>query len=453
MTPPPAADPAATGGGRVVLVGACLAVLAIGDNSTAIMAALPALARDLALSAAQVQWVVNAYLLASAACIVLGGALADRFGAGRSSAAGCALFGLASAIIALAPDAAMLLAGRALQGLGAALAVAGTLAAVGAAVAPDARPAAIGNWTGFLMLGFSIGPLVGGGLTHTLGWPANFWLNLPLMLIAAALLLRGRSQGHRQHGDRLDWAGLVLLGGFMTALIIGLQALPAAATAPGAAILPLAIAAVALAALLRVESRAAHPLLDLGFFARRDFALAAALLFLSMLNIMTLLLYYNLFAQAADGLGYSAIRAGLSLLPLSLALLGFARAAPRLAARFGLRLTMTAGMLLTVAGLVLLQLGVAGGGPLIGGLGLFVTGAGIALPYASAPRLGLGALAPQQAGQGSGVLNSCSFLGATVGVTCGGMAFGPAGLPGVLAIVGLSALAGAALCTRIGADG
>src|SRR5262249_32126897 len=138
---PPSPVRVAGDGRRVVLAGACLAMLAIGDNSTAIMAALPALARALALDAAAVEWAVNAYLLASASCIVLGGMLADRYGARLSSAVGCALFGLASVIIALSPDAALLLAGRALQGLGAALAVAGTLAAVGAA-APAQRPAA-----------------------------------------------------------------------------------------------------------------------------------------------------------------------------------------------------------------------------------------------------------------------------------------------------------------------
>src|SRR5437773_9346562 len=109
---PPSAVTAAGGGRRIVLAGACLAMLAIGDNSTAIMAALPALARALGLGGWALEWAVNAYLLASASCIVLGVMLADRFGPRPSSAAGCALFGLASVVIALSPDAALLLAGR-----------------------------------------------------------------------------------------------------------------------------------------------------------------------------------------------------------------------------------------------------------------------------------------------------------------------------------------------------
>ncbi len=303
------------------------------------------------------------------------------------------------------------------------------------------------------MLGFSIGPLVGGFLTHTLGWEANFWLNLPVMLAAAGLLMAPAAQsGTPSERHRLDWPGVGLLGGFMIALVIGLQAVPSAAASPAAAAVPLAVPLLALAALLAVEIRTARPLLDPAFFAKRNFSIAAAVLFLSMLNIMTLLLYYNLVAQAPAGLGYSAVRAGLSLLPLSLALLGFARAAPLLAARLGLRLTMIAGLLMTVAGLALVQFATQRGLAVPAGLGFFVTGAGIALPYASAPRLGLAALSQSQAGQGSGVLNSCSFLGATVGVTCGGIAFGLAGFGGVIAVIALSALIGAALCTQLRAD-
>ena len=123
------------------------------------------------------EWAVNAYLLAAAAFIILGGEAADGFGPRRSSAAGIGLFALASLIIALAPDGVVVVAARALQGLGAAFAVAGTLAAVAAAAPEAGRAGAIGAWTGFLMLGFSVGPLVGGVVTHYAGWRINFWLN------------------------------------------------------------------------------------------------------------------------------------------------------------------------------------------------------------------------------------------------------------------------------------
>jgi hypothetical protein len=140
----------------------------------------PRLRTELSLSSTGVQWAVNAYLVVSAACIVLGGRAADRFGARRTSMAGLALFGVASCIIAAAGTQAELLAGRALQGLAAAFAVPGTLAAVDGSAAPERKGAAIGAWTGFLMLGFSIGPLLGGALTHVASWRAIFWLNVLL---------------------------------------------------------------------------------------------------------------------------------------------------------------------------------------------------------------------------------------------------------------------------------
>ena len=218
-----------------VLWSSCLAMLAVGANGTAIMAALPTMRTELFLSSAGVQWAVNAYLVVSAACIVLGGQAADRFGARLASMVGLALFGVASCIIATAGTQTELLAGRALQGLAAALAVPGTLAAVDTSAAPERRGSAIGAWTGFLMLGFSIGPLLGGALTHVAGWRAVFWVNVLLMLAAIAGLATAGSANTRAdgtHGRRADWTGFVLLATFMVSLVFGLHALPHVGAAP-----------------------------------------------------------------------------------------------------------------------------------------------------------------------------------------------------------------------------
>ena len=433
---------------RLVLVACCLAMLAVGENSTAIMAALPAMTSSLRLGPATVEWAVNAYLLASAVFIIVGGEAADQFGARRSSAVGIALFALASLFIAIAPDGVVVVGARALQGLGAAFAVAGTLAAVTEAAPEKERAGAIGAWTGFLMLGFSIGPLVGGVVTHYAGWRVNFWLNVLAMLPAGLALWLHPGTADRQTKP-VDWLGLGLLGFFMVMLVHGLHALATARSAPLAAIVPLALAALAFAALLWAETRHHRPLLDFGLFSNRNFALACSLAFLLMFDIMTILLYYNLFAQAPDGLDMTAVAAGLSLMPLSVALFGFARAAPRLGAALGLRRMMVGGSLLLALGCAIAWASLAGAGFTILMLGLFAAGAGIALPYASAPRIGLAALPQTQAGKGSGVLNSCSFLGGTVGVTVGGIVFDLAGFDGVLVLVGLSALVGGGLCLQL----
>jgi MFS family permease len=445
----PTGAPHAKSDQKPVLIACCLAMLAVGDNSTAIMAALPDMKSSLQLAPAEVEWVVNAYLLTAAVFIIVGGGAADQLGARRSSVAGIALFALASLIIALAPAGFVVVGARALQGLGAAFAVAGTLAAVTEAAPDERRAEAIGAWTGFLMLGFSIGPLIGGAVTHYAGWRFIFWLNVAAMVPAALMLLRHPGASGRR-ASSMDWAGLGILAVFMVTLISGLQALAHVRTNPLAAILPLALAVIAFLALLRMETRRAQPLVDFALFANRNFVIAAGLLFLVMFDIMTLLLYYNLFAQSADGLGMSAVAAGLSLLPLSIALFAFARSAPMIATRIGVRRMLAGASLLLAVGCAIIWLSLQTNATFAALIsGLFIAGVGIALIYASAPRLGLATLPQLRAGKGSGMLNSCSFLGGTVGVTFGGIVFALGGLSGVLVLLGCSALASAVLCLRL----
>ena len=437
---------------KSVFVACYLAMLSVGDNSTAIMAALPTMRSDLQFGPTIVEWVVNAYLLAAAVFIILGGDAADRFGARVSSTIGVVLFALASLLIAVAPDGIVVVGARALQGLGAALAVAGTLAAVTEASAPSERASAIGGWTAFLMLGFSIGPLVGGLVTHYLGWRFNFWLNVVIMMPAAVILAMHRDGGAREQGAAgrtPDWLGLGLLALFMVTLIPGLQGLRTVAFAPLDAIVLIVAAACALVLLIRVETRRAAPLVDFALFAEPNFAFASALIFLLMFDIVTFLLYYNLFAQSPQGLGMSPIAAGFSLTPLSIALFGFARAAPWCGAKLGLQPMLIGASLLLAFGCWILWFAQAEEAFAVLMPGLLVVGIGIALPYASAPRIGLGALPLTDAGKGSGMLNSCSFLGGTVGVTLGGIAFAAWGFAGVLALLGLSGVLAAALSTRL----
>jgi MFS family permease len=425
---------------KLVLAACCLTMLAVGENSTAIMAALPAMTAELKLEAATVEWIVNAYLLASAVFIVLGGEAADRFGAARSSAAGIALFALASLVIALAPDGRTVVAARALQGIGAAFAVPGTLAAVTHEHSESDHPRVIGAWTGFLMLGFSIGPLIGGVLTHYAGWRTVFWLNLLLMAPPGLALWLRPPAVAAARTDRVDWLGLALLAVFMVALVQGLHGVAHLESAPAAVVVPLVLAVVAFVGLVRVETRRSAPLLDLALFRDSNFALACILAFLLMGDIMAMLLYYNIFAQAPHGLGMTPVAAGLSLMPLSAGLFGFARTSHRLAQKIGIRPMMVGGSAF---------LALAGAGFAVLMVGLFAAGTGIALPYSSAPRIGLAALPQTLAGKGSGILNSSSFLGGTVGVTAGGVLFGVFGLAGMLALVAIWALVGAGLALRL----
>jgi MFS family permease len=294
-----------------VLWPSCLAMLAVGANSTGIMAALPNMRTELSLTSAGVEWTVDAYLVVSAAFIVLGGQAADRFGARLASMLGLALFGVASCIIAAAGTQAELLVGRALQGLAAAVAVPSTLVVVNTGAVPERRAAAIAAWTGFLMLGFSIGPLFGGALTHLTGWRVIFWLNVPFMLtaitgLASDGLVTAGARGTQSR--RVDWIGFVLLATLMVSLVFALHALPHVRVAPLSVVGPFAGAATASFLLLTVESRAKAPLVDLSFFARQRFVMGLVIGSLSMFSIMGLLLYFNLYAQSRDGLGLIAQR-------------------------------------------------------------------------------------------------------------------------------------------------
>jgi len=440
-----------------VLWSSCLAMLAVGANSTAIMAALPSMRTELSLSAAGVEWAVNAYLVVSAAFVVLGGQAADRLGARLASMIGCALFGVASCIIAASGTQVELLGGRALQGLAAAFAVPSTLAAVDTSAGPERRTAAIAAWTGFLMLGFSIGPLLGGVLTHFTGWRVIFWLNVLLMLTAiGGMASAGSATAARRSGAetrRTDWIGFVLLATFMVSLVFGLHALPQAMAAPLPVILSLLVAAVALVLLLSMEARVKAPLLDLSFFRQRSFVMGLTIASLAMFSIISLLLYFNLYAQSSQGLGLTALEAGAALLPLSAALLGLAVSAAAVTARVGLRNAMTGGTALIAIASAIIGVAVSGGGMVreivLLAIGFFAMGAGLAVPYALAPRLALSALPPAQAGQGSGIVNACTFLGGSAGVAGGASAFALGGFGGVLTMIALAALLGAVLSRGI----
>jgi MFS family permease len=423
-------------------------MFAVGANSTAIMAALPSIRTELSLSPAGVEWAVNSYLVVSAAFVVLGGQAADRFGARLASIAGLALFGVASCLIATAGTEAVLLIARALQGLAAAFAVPSTLAAVDTSAPQERRAAAIGAWTGFLMLGFSSGPLLGGAFTHITGWRVIFWLDVPLMLTAiAGMASAGPATPHDTSRRRADWVGFVLLATLMVSLVFGLHALPHAKAAPLPVVGSFALAATAFVLLLIVEPRVETPLVDLSFFAQRRFVMGVAIGFLSMFSIMSLLLYFNLYAQSREGLGLTPLEAGALLLPLSAALLALALSASAIAAKAGLRNAMTGGMALIAIGSGIIYVGIAQGGILA--IGFLLMGAGLAVPYALAPRLALSALSPLQVGQGSGVVNACTFLGGSAGVAGGATAFALGGFVAVLAMIALAGLVGATLSWRI----
>jgi hypothetical protein len=244
--------------------------------------------------------------------------------------------------------------------------------------------------------------------------------------------------------QRTDWIGFVLLATLMVSVVFGLHALPDAKTAPLAVVGPFALAAAALVLLLIVEKRVTPPLVDLSFFTRRGFVMGVAVGSLSMFSIMGLLLYFNLFAQSRGGLGFTALHAGAALLPLSAALLVLALSASAVAKRMGLRNAITLGMALIALASGIIGVAVAQAGVLLA-VGFATMGAGLAIPYALAPRLALSALPAAQAGEGSGIVNACTFVGGSAGVAGGAAAFALGGFTAVLTMIAIAGMIGAAL--------
>ena len=166
---------------------------------------------------------------------------------------------------------------------------------------------------------------------------------------------------------------------------------------------------------------------------------------LSMFSIMSLLLYFNLFAQSPEGLGLTALEAGVSLAPLGISLLALALLAPVVVARIRLRNAMTGGMALVTIASAVVGAAISGGGLILLAIGFFAMGAGLALPYASAPRLALSALPSSRSGQASGIINACTFLGGSCGVAGGAVAFAFDGFVAVLVMIALAGMIGAVL--------
>ena len=325
-------------------------------DATVVNVALPTIGKDLHTSLAGLQWTVTAYTLTLAGLILLGGALGDRFGRRRVFVIGVIWFALASALCGLAPDIGVLIAARALQGIGGALLTPGSLAIIQATFAADDRPRAIGAWSGLGGVAGAVGPFLGGWLIGSVGWRWIFLINLPIAAAVTAVAVRHvpETRDPTSHG-RFDWAGAILaalaLAGITDALIEApAHGLARAALTGGAGVL----AGVGFVLLERHRGRAERgvpPMLPLDVFASRQF---------NAVNVITFVIYgalggtlFLLVLQLQVVSGYSPLAAGVSLLPLTLLMLVLSSRAGALAQRVGPRWLMTVGCALCAVGLLL----------------------------------------------------------------------------------------------------
>ncbi len=322
-------------------------------DGSVVNVALPAIQHDLAASAAATQWLINAYLLPMGALILIGGAMADRYGRRRIFAIGLGLFTIASLLCALAPNMHLLLAARSFQGVGAALLTPASLAMLGAGFAGPARGRAIGTWAAAGAITGAAGPVIGGWLIDTVGWRAIFLLNLPIACIAMWLAIRYVDET-RDHSTAavLDWRGASLatagLGALAWALTVGpTRGADTAVTISSIGGVAALLAFVAVEA--RLGRRAMMPLALFGAKAFVGVTLLTLFLYGALSGLMVVLPY--LLIRIGH---YSATAAGAALLPLPIAIGLASRFVGRMAERTGPRLPLTLGPLIVAAGFALM---------------------------------------------------------------------------------------------------
>lgn len=322
--------------------------------------ALPALQREFQASAAEVQWVVEAYALFLSALILVGGALGDRFGRRKVFVTGTALFALASVWCGLAPSNSMLIVARAVQGIGGALLVPGSLALISNSFASERRGQAIGTWSGFTSVTSVLGPVLGGWLVQYLSWRWVFFINVPLALIVISVSLWQVPESRdEQTQGKLDWPGALLATLGLAGVVYGLIESSALGLGYPIVVLALLVGVLTLAAFLFVEAHTAHPVIPLTLFRSRTFSGTNLLTFLlyGALSAATYFIPFNLIQIQ----GYPAAAAGAALTPFALTMFLFSRWTGGLVRRFGARLPLMLGPSITALGFVLFALPGIGG--------------------------------------------------------------------------------------------
>ena len=399
---------------RWTLTVVCTSTAVLLVNVAAPNVALEAISQSLGASFTDLQWVLSGYSLVLAVFQLTAGSLADLFGRRRLFVIGLILFNIASALCALASSSGLLIAARALQGLGAAIMFPASLALLAQEFEGPARARAIGIWGAVIGLAFAAGPLVGGVLVDAFGWQAIFALGVVLGLPTLALALTKVGESRDPDPSPIDWPGVgtLSLGLFLIVFAVLRGNSLGWTSAPVIALV--VVGALMLLAFAGIELRAAHPMLELRLFRNRTFLGATVIVATLAGGSFGVFVYLSLFLL--DVAGGSPVEVGLWLAPLAIAAFLTSLGAGRMAGRVPLTGALALGMGLTAGGLLLMT-GVDAESSwlhLLAGLVVVGAGTGLANPLVTFAHLGV--LPPAQGGLASGINNTARQLGLAVGI-------------------------------------
>ncbi|MGE5635414.1 MAG: MFS transporter [Nocardioidaceae bacterium] len=391
-------------------------------DNTVVNVALPSIQTDLGASLSSLEWTVNAYTLTFAVLLVTGGRLGDIFGRRRMFLVGVVVFALSSAAIGLAPTQAWLVAGRAVQGAGAAFMMPGTLSIISNAFPPAERGKAIGTWAGVSALALAIGPVVGGALTEYVSWRAIFFLNLPVAVGAVTVTLFAAHESRDETIERtVDGLGIATLSAGLTGLVLALVEGNRWGWGSPEIVALLGVAVVGLVAFAAIERRVRAPMVDFSFFRSRTFLGANLVAFVISFAMLAMFFFIALYMQ--NMLGYSAVEAGARFLPSTLLIIVTAPIAGRLVDRVGPRPLLVTGLsLVAVALFMQTRISDSSGYGLL--LPAFVVmGVGMGLTMTPMSTAAMNAVSVDKAGVASGILSMSRMVGGTFGVAALGALF------------------------------